>query len=244
MSLQYDVVEDPRDAPWIGTCSMKRSEGLNDFAVDHWRRATQLRQLPEDPGFYYTAGISKHHFIIPDVHRQKDERQRAFVKRASWLRFFASVPLRDPHGSVIGSYTLLDDKPRFGISAHELTYLEDMADTVIDHLEATIVRAQRQRSERLIQGLALFNNGLDSLRHWWLQQDDRRLNKAGRYRKQSIDRSGQDRRLAAEFGIQESNDRPLAQRRLARLRRGRGGVPCRCPWDSRFIRIYHETDNF
>ncbi|KAI7090810.1 hypothetical protein KC356_g1132 [Hortaea werneckii] len=222
MSLQYDVVEDPKDAPWIGTCSMKRSEGLNDFAVDHWRKATQLRQLPEDPGFYYTAGISKHHFIIPDVHRQKDEKQRAFVKRASWLRFFASVPLRDPHGSVIGSYTLLDDKPRFGISAHEMTYLEDMADTVTDHLEATIVRAQRQRSERLIQGLALFNNGMNSLRHWWLQQDDRRLNKAGRYRKQSIDRSGQDRRLAAEFGIQESNDRPLAQRRLARLRRGRG----------------------
>ncbi|KAI7272035.1 hypothetical protein KC343_g4375 [Hortaea werneckii] len=222
MSLQYDVVEDPRDAPWIGTCSLKRSEGLNDLAVDHWRKATHLRQLPEDPGFYYTAGVSKHHFIIPDVHSQKDERQRAFVKRASWLRFFASVPLRDPHGSVIGSYTLLDDRPRFGISARELTYLEDMADTVTDHLEATIVRAQRQRSERLIQGLALFNDGRDSLRHWWLQQDEKRLNKAGRYRKQNIDRSGQDRRLAAEFGIQESNDRPLAQRRLARLRRGRG----------------------
>jgi len=47
MSLQYDVVEDPKDTPWLGTCSFMRSEGLVDLAVRNWRKARRLREVPE-----------------------------------------------------------------------------------------------------------------------------------------------------------------------------------------------------
>lgn len=180
MSLQYDVFDDPKDFPWLGTCSFLRSEGVNDLAIHSWRKARRLREVPEDEGFWYTDGISPHAFIVSDVRKDARCSQRSFVQRAPWLRFYCSVPLRDHHGSVLGSLTITSDKPRYGISINEMAFLEDMSDTITEHLEATIVRSQRQRSERLIQGLSLFNRGKDSLSHWWLAQDDARRRYANR----------------------------------------------------------------
>lgn len=220
MSLQYDSVEDAHDDPWLGTCSFLRSEGLNDFAVDSWRKVRRLRELPEDKDYYYTEGASPHWFIVSDVRNNDRCKQRVFYRRGAWMRFYCSVPLRDISGSVIGSYTLIDDKPRYGISAYEMAFLEDMADTVTEHLEATIVRSQRQRSERLIQGLSLFNNGKDSLRHWWLEQEDRRLRKAGRYLDTHADTyEVQTARMAKEFGAQENSDASTALQRDPRRRK-------------------------
>ncbi|KAK5115852.1 hypothetical protein LTR85_009446 [Meristemomyces frigidus] len=203
MSLQYDVFDDPKDFTWVGTSSFLRAEGVNDVAVYAWRKARRLREVPEDDGFWYTDGLSPHSLIISDVRCHSKCRGRPFVTRAPWLRFFCSVPLRDLQGSVIGSLTILDDKPRYGVSMNEMAFMEDMADTITEHLEATIVRSQRQRSERLIQGLSLFVNGKDSLRHWWLTQDDARRHRAGRYQVQDTGADSQNARLEKEFGISE-----------------------------------------
>jgi hypothetical protein len=56
MSLQDDSVEDPRDKAWLGTCSFPRDDGLNGSAIEGWRRARELREMPEQSDFYYTEG--------------------------------------------------------------------------------------------------------------------------------------------------------------------------------------------
>ncbi|KAK4546286.1 hypothetical protein LTR36_001963 [Oleoguttula mirabilis] len=216
MSLQYDVFDDPKDYNWLGTSSFLRAEGVNDLAIYSWRKARRLREVPADKGYWYTDALSPHALIISDVRGHSRCRERPFVRRASWLRFFCSVPLRDLHGSVIGSLTVLDDKPRYGISMNEMAFMEDMADTITEHLEATIVRSQRQRSERLIQGLSLFVNGKGSLRQWWLAQDDARRHRAGRYQVQDVDSGLQNARVDKEFGTQELPDGFPASRRAAR----------------------------
>ncbi|KAK5131992.1 hypothetical protein LTR08_000412 [Meristemomyces frigidus] len=217
MSLQYDIFEDPKDAPWLGTCSFMRTEGVNDLAIQSWRKARRLREVPEDEGFWYTDGLTAHAMILCDVRTQTKCLEKPFVRRAPWLRFFCSVPLRDLQGSVIGSLTICDDQPRHGISMHQMAFLEDMSDTITEHLDATIVKAQRQRSERLIQGLSLFNKGKDSLRHWWLAQDDDRLRRAGgRWQNQAVDHEAQNVRLAKEFGTQDLSNMPPTSRRSAR----------------------------
>lgn len=99
------------------------------------------------------------------------------------VRFYASIPLRASTGSVLGSLTIIDDSPRYGLSANELAFMEDVSDTITQHLDAVVVRSQRQRSERLIQSLGLFNSGKSSLRQWWLKQEDSRLATAGRHTK-------------------------------------------------------------
>ena len=205
MSLQYDSVEDPKDKACLGTCSLLRDEGLNALALDGWRKAHHLREPPTDHHFYYTEGVSPHWHIISDVRCHEQYAQRSFVKRNPGIRFYASIPLRGALGSVLGSLAIADDAPRYGLSAAEMTFMEDIADTITQHLYATVVQSQRQRSERLIQSLGLFNSGKSSLRHWWLKQEDSRVSNLGRHKVQNLT-SGQ-RRTAAnkEFGFRDSS---------------------------------------
>lgn len=180
-SLQYDTAESTKDQLWIGTCSFPRSEGINHEAIGEWRKARRPREAPDEEEYYYhTQGTSLHHLLISDVRHNKQMQDRSFVQHGNWIRFCCSVPLRGAQGSIIGTITILDDKPRYGISAAELSFAEDLSDTVVEHLDSTIVRAQRARGERFIQSLGLFNAGQSSLRDWWLAQDDSRTLNAGR----------------------------------------------------------------
>ncbi|GAB7359209.1 hypothetical protein MBLNU230_g5868t1 [Neophaeotheca triangularis] len=218
MSLQHDLVEDEKDTPWLGTCSFPRSDGLNDVVVDHWRKARHLRELPQDNQFYYSEGRSPHWFIVSDTINNPEYNDRAFVSRAPRLRFFCSVPLRDSHGSVIGSLSVMDDKPRFGVSASEMLLLEGNVDTIAAHLDSLVTKSRQQRSERLIQALGLFNSRKDSLREWWLGQDMRRPREGGRYMHQEVDsREQQQDKMDKEFGVQDASESSdAAQRRKKR----------------------------
>ncbi|KAK0788600.1 hypothetical protein LTR75_012531 [Friedmanniomyces endolithicus] len=213
MSLQYDTFEDANDSPWLGCCSFPRTDGINDIAIDAWRKARKYRELPEFADLYYRDSRSAHWFIVSDTRNDVRYNERAFVKRCPNLRFFCSIPLRDVQGSVIGALSILDDRPRFGVSAAEMLFLEDSADTITSHLDATILRSQQQRSERLIQALGLFNNQKSSLREWWIGQDNERLRKTGRYQDQKPNSQDRQTRMDHEFGVQAGSDTSVASQR-------------------------------
>ncbi|EMF08833.1 uncharacterized protein SEPMUDRAFT_53287 [Sphaerulina musiva SO2202] len=201
MSLQYESVEDARDAPWLGTCSYLSDDGLNSLAMDSWRRARHVRHAPAEQDYFYTESSSAHWQIISDVRGTGHLAQRGFVRRSSGLRFYAAIPLRSGSGSVLGSLAILDDMPRHGISAVEMSYLEEVADTITQHLNATVVHSQRQRSERMVQSLGLFNNGKSSLRRWWLKQEATRVSAAGRHKSGKMTRGEQTTAANEEFGF-------------------------------------------
>ncbi|KAK4505539.1 hypothetical protein PRZ48_003502 [Zasmidium cellare] len=203
-ALQHDAkAEDPRDQMWIGTSSFPRVQGINDEAVDVWRKARRMRDAPEDEDHYYIEGLSPHWSLVNDARNDPGHGALAFLRRGLWIRSCVSVPLRGAQGSVIGAITILDDKPRYGISANEMDFLEDISDTTVEHLNATIVRCQRQRGERLIQALGLFNSGKNSLRDWWLGQDDARVLGMGRHAAKGGLQERQAR-VDAEFGVQQN----------------------------------------
>lgn len=202
-SLQYDAADDPKDALWLGTCSFLRQDGINKHAMDGWRKARRLREPPEDKAFYYTEGKSPHWQIFSDLRSDEDHCSSPFVQRGCSSRFYCSVPLRGAQGSVLGSVTLIDDKPRHGISLAQMSFLEDIADTIVQHLDATALRSAQQRSERLIQALGLFNARKDSLREWWQQQEDLRVEHTGRHVQKSATAESRQARIDEEFGTHE-----------------------------------------
>jgi hypothetical protein len=110
MSLQSDFTSDPKDKSWLGTSCFPRSDGLNDTAIDGWRRARQYRDIPANDTHYYTEGTSPHWCIVSDASMNPDFQQRSFVTRAESLRFYFSIPLRDAEGTVIGSLSMMEDK--------------------------------------------------------------------------------------------------------------------------------------
>ena len=229
MSLQYETAEDPEDQAWIGTCSFLRDEGINTSAINEWRKAKRMREIPDNNAFYYKQGQSAHWCIISDLHETEQYHERTFVLRGDSHRFFASVPLRDLQGSVIGSYTIIDDKPRYGVSTNEMAFMEDMADTVTEHLNATVMRSQRQRSERLIQGLGLFNKGQDSLREWWLSQETSRLRKGGRHQvNAAMSLQSRQDRADEEFGAHEEPGDARHGRGPSSKADDSNGTTCKC----------------
>ncbi|RMY71154.1 hypothetical protein D0863_05351 [Hortaea werneckii] len=218
MSLQYDTTEDPADALWLGCCCFPRSDGLNDLAMGQWRKAASYRDTNVGPRHYFKDGLSEHWCIVSDVTERPEYQERAFAQRASDLRFYCSIPLRGPNGAVLGALSIMNDKPRYGVSAAEMLFLEDSADTICEHLQTSFIRSQQQRSENFIQALGLFNCQKSSLRDWWIGRDNDRIKKKGRYHVETEASSqNQQDRLDNEFGKQENAGFSVAS--VRRLRR-------------------------
>jgi signal transduction histidine kinase len=212
MSLQSDHTADAKDKSWLGTSCFARADGLNDAALDGWRKARQYRKLPADEEHYYIEGISPHWYILSDASLNPSVRERPFVARAQSLRFFFSVPLRDTDGTVIGSLSMLDDKPRHGVSANDMLFCEDLSDTIAQHILGSTIATQRQRSERLIQALGTFNSGGKSLKDWWIGQDNKNLPRGGRRRTIVHDDDHDKKRFEREFGAEEDHINSSRQR--------------------------------
>ncbi|KAM0717977.1 hypothetical protein Q7P37_006309 [Cladosporium fusiforme] len=203
MSLQSDFTSDAKDKSWLGTSCFKRAEGINGLALDGWRKARRYRERPESSNYYYTEGMSDHWCIISDVGQNAKFLNLPLVSRAERPRFYFSVPLRDAEGAVIGSLTMLDDKPRYGVSADEMLFAEDLNDSIAQHLFGSTVTSQRQRSERLIQALGTFNNGGSSLRDWWAGQDNMGVGTGGWHKRADESDAHQQARFDTEFGVGE-----------------------------------------
>lgn len=207
MSLQSDFTADEKDKSWLGTSCFTRTDGVNDKALDGWRRARNYREVPEIIEHYYTEGMSAHWCIISDLSTNAEFSQIPFVQRAKCPRFYFSIPLRDSYGAVMGSLSMLDDKPRYGISAQDMLFCEDLGDTIAQHLCHSMVSVQRQRSERLIQALGTFNEGGKSLKDWWIGQDDMSMQRGGRRQDNFPDLVSKSMRFEHEFGAEDEHSR-------------------------------------
>ncbi|KAI7106992.1 hypothetical protein KC339_g2697 [Hortaea werneckii] len=217
-SLQYDAVEDPADTCWLGCCCFPRADGVNDLVIDTWRKARQYRDATVGNRHYYTEGRSEHWCIVSDASQDSEYNSRPFVQRSPGLRFYCSIPLRGRNGIVLGALSIMDDKPRYGVSATEMLFLEDCVDTAFEHLETAVLRCQQQRSEHFVQALGLFNDQKSTLRDWWLGRDNERLKNSGRYHSDEAQSTeNQQARLNDEFGRQDHAGFSVANER--RLRR-------------------------
>ncbi|KAF1346510.1 hypothetical protein BDV97DRAFT_357220 [Delphinella strobiligena] len=216
LSLQSDLIHTKDDALWLGTTSFPRAEGMGSIGLKQWKKTRDVREAPPEDDFYYTDGVSPHWHIISDVRQHKHLHSRLFIRCAKKLRFYASVPIRTPSGTVLGSYAVLDDSPRFGVSARDLEFMEDIADTVMGHLEAKRATVQRQRGDRLVKGLALFNGGKTSLREWWLANHSRQQRGEGqrRRRRSTSEDELRNERADEEFGQTYRAEHLDAQGRL------------------------------
>jgi hypothetical protein len=212
MSLQSDFVTDPKDESWLGTSSFARSDGLNDLSIDEWRKARRLREAPSEDEYFYTQGASSHWHIISDMKHAPSVANRAFFQRAPSPRFYFALPLRDSEGTVIGSLSMLDDKPRYGVSAHDMSFCEDLGDTIALHLQSSMIRSQRQRSERLIQALGIFNSGGSSLRAWWTKQDNTSATRGGRHLNRKGNEDESNAKFDDEFGFEKQRPIPASAR--------------------------------
>lgn len=105
--------------------------------------------------------------VVNDLSKDERFKDYPFVKGPPYSRFYAGVPIRSPSGHSIGTYCVLDEHPRDGISLHQLNFLKNMAGTVMRHLETTRAAEDHRRGKIMVKSLGSFAEGKSGLENWW-----------------------------------------------------------------------------
>ena len=99
--------------------------------------------------------------IVPDARNDARFADNPFVTEHPNVRFYAGVPLRAPEGVVLGTFCLLDDKPR-EFSDADLAQLSDLAEMVMDKIK---LRHKKQFYRSLVEDgseiVTIFNENRD-----------------------------------------------------------------------------------
>ncbi|KAF2642739.1 hypothetical protein P280DRAFT_423680 [Massarina eburnea CBS 473.64] len=104
--------------------------------------------------------------VVNDLSQDNRFKNYPFVAGPPYSRFYAGVPIRAPSGHSIGTYCVLDDKPRDGITEFELAFLKDMATTVMRHLQMSRATDDHKRGGIMVKSLGSFADGRSSLEEW------------------------------------------------------------------------------
>ena len=109
------------------------------------------------------------YYVMNDLSMVPGFKDRPYVAGWPHMRYYAEVPIHSPSGLTIGSFCVVDNRSRKGLDKKGLKILKEIADSIMDHLELVMCKQQRERAERMIQGLGLFVKGRASLREWWIK---------------------------------------------------------------------------
>ena len=97
--------------------------------------------------------------IINDLREDARFSDRPFVVEEPKARFYAGVPITTTKGVNIGAFCILDGKPRDGLDDVDITFLGDMAETIMSHLDMVRAKAEYGRSTQMVAGLGAFVDG-------------------------------------------------------------------------------------
>ncbi|KPI34667.1 uncharacterized protein AB675_68 [Cyphellophora attinorum] len=150
LSLESDSTHGPGDELWLGYSTIPRDIACCEITIG----------LPHSLAVDATEyDRSKSAFVVNDLTAHPDLSSRAYVTEYPHGRFYAGVPITTPSGVNIGAYCILDDKPRDGVSREDLTFLRDMSQTIMTHLETVRSHAEKQQSNRMVAGIRSFIRG-------------------------------------------------------------------------------------
>jgi signal transduction histidine kinase len=146
LSLFKPVAEEPEDEVWLGNAILTKT----DAVCYHTFSSTYTAK--EEDGSTYTGEC----MVIPDCRLDPRFADKDYVKGEPGVRFYAGVPIVTKAGHRIGVYAVSDEKPRDGISAGELRFMQDVSAAVMEHLELAKDSMDRNKGERMVRGLTQF----------------------------------------------------------------------------------------
>ncbi|KAL6708312.1 hypothetical protein ACN47E_003236 [Coniothyrium glycines] len=146
VSLFSSTAEKAEDEVWLGNAILKKTDAVcyHTFASTYTAK--------ESNGDDYIAEC----MIIPDCRLDPRFADKDYVKGEPGVRFYAGVPIITKAGHRIGVYAISDEKPRDGLSAADVRFMQDVAATVMEHLELAKDSLDRSRGERMVRGLTQF----------------------------------------------------------------------------------------
>ncbi|SMR47510.1 unnamed protein product [Zymoseptoria tritici ST99CH_3D1] len=138
LSLQQDAVHDVADEIQFGASVLERHDG------DFYRRTLRGR-----------------FFEVNDLVADEKYASHPLVTNKTYsARSYAGVPIKTPTGYTIGVLSFLDDRKRdAGLTHEEVTFMHDVAKTVMAHLEGCRTIVRHGRGIKMVTGLSRFVEG-------------------------------------------------------------------------------------
>ncbi|KAJ6150876.1 hypothetical protein N7470_007470 [Penicillium chermesinum] len=141
----------PNDAIYLGARSIDLVWGVCAFLMPLFT-GQDLSYCQDTPNL--TANQTR--YIVRDFTKEECYKDRPYVRDWPYFRFYAEVPLFSPSGQVLGSYCVVDDKPRENFSEENYVVLREITDAIANHLENVRIAYFHQRAERWVKGLTTF----------------------------------------------------------------------------------------
>jgi hypothetical protein len=157
LSLTGGGSEFEDDRLCFGTTIFPKEQSLCNYTVN---LAPKFSSLPIDD----TSDLP--FLVVDDLTKDKRFCNFPFVRGPPYSRFYAGVPIRSPSGHSIGTYCVLDENPRDGLTPHQLAFLKSMSSTVMRHLERTRAAEDHRRAKIMVKSLGSFAEGKSGLENW------------------------------------------------------------------------------
>ncbi|KAF2670440.1 hypothetical protein BT63DRAFT_470075 [Microthyrium microscopicum] len=150
LSLSRHTIDNDDDKVWLGKSVLNRGDAMCENVLETTYTAYDEQGRP-----YTGDGL-----VVEDMTKDDRFKDKPFVLNEPCIQFYAGVPIRSRSGHTIGSYACSHNKPRpGGLTLEEFRFMQDMAETVMDHLEMLRDREDRTKGERMIRGLSEFIEG-------------------------------------------------------------------------------------
>ncbi|AIZ63969.1 serine/threonine protein phosphatase [Hymenobacter sp. DG25B] len=118
------------------------------------RHGLEANQIDRNPGLCASAILSDEVYIVEDARRDPRTLANPLVAGEFGLQFYAAAPLITHDGHKLGTFCIIDRKPRYLTEAQKLI-LQDMAAIVMDEMElrlaalTSLAENARQTAEAL-----------------------------------------------------------------------------------------------
>ncbi|OGM41847.1 sensor histidine kinase [Aspergillus bombycis] len=141
----------PDDAIYLGVRTIDLAWGVCPHTISLFT-GQDMSNAVETPNMI--ANSSR--FVVNDFTQEDFFKDRPYVVGWPYFRFYAEVPLFSPSGVVLGSFCVVDNKPREHFAEEEVDALKEIADAVALHLDKVRISIDHHRAEKLIKGLTNF----------------------------------------------------------------------------------------
>ncbi|KAF2636856.1 hypothetical protein P280DRAFT_492817 [Massarina eburnea CBS 473.64] len=144
-----------------------RSNNPNEAHSELWLGAVSLPRdwspyhsvLDDTEDAFQSASGTTSIITIDDLAQDHRYATRPYVVGSPCIRYYAGVPLVSTKGAIVGTLSVLDDKPRGKLQDTDILHLKDLADTIIEYLDLCVVKEQYRRGEKLTRALLSFADG-------------------------------------------------------------------------------------
>lgn len=95
-------------------------------------------------------------YIINNFLLEEEYKDRPYVTGFPFFRYYAEVPIKVASGAVIGTLSVIDNKPGNGLSEDRYLALAEIAKTIMLHLEMVKAEQDHKQASTLLSGLNTF----------------------------------------------------------------------------------------